>query len=45
MNKMISEHIVDVGYKVVLYGETIKARQDLVVMDHAKVKGKQVAWR
>ena len=32
-------------YKVVLYGKVVKDKQDLAAMDHARVKGKQEAWR
>lgn len=30
---------------MVLYGKMVKDKQDLAAMDHAKVKGKQKAWR
>ena len=33
------------AHKVVLYGKMVKDKQDLAAMDHARVKGKQEAWR
>ena len=39
------EYIKDVVYKVGLYDKMVKDKQDLAAMDHARVKGKQEAWR
>lgn len=33
------------GNKVVSCGVMVKDKQDLATMDHARVKGKQEAWR